>query len=159
MSIVETTFGPKRYLVLRKSIPTSQISDKQMYDEAGKKLSSYLQKSKLTPSGGWSVLYFSWDEKNEETDIGISFPVNEIKEVNDPELSIVDIPNSKASMDTLLGPYEGLSEIHKNLMKYVTERGYSMSHTPVLSVEEYQVDPMNDPNPNNWKTNIYYLHN
>ena len=65
MSIVETTFGPKRYLVLRKSIPTSQISDKQMYDEAGKKLSSYLQKSKLTPSGGWSVLYFSWDEKNE----------------------------------------------------------------------------------------------
>ncbi len=159
MPIQETTFTPKRYLTLKKSISTSQISDKQMYDEAGKKLHTYLQKNNLSISGPWSVLYFSWDEVNKKTDIGIAFPVDGLTTVNDPELSIVDVPESKAAMDVLHGSYEGLGKIHHLLMNYAIKNGYDMSSVPVLAIEEYTVGPMSELSPENWETNIYYLHN
>src|SRR5205809_1009224 len=100
MAITETTFGPKRYLTLRKSISTDQIADKQMYDEAGKKLAACIEDCKLTRAGAWSVLYFLWDETGKKAEIGISFPIASGDEmVHDPELAIVDIPESKAAMD------------------------------------------------------------
>src|SRR6185369_7529342 len=104
-SIKETTFGPKTYLTLRKSITTDQITDKQMYDEAGKKLGMYMREHGMKPVGPWSVLYFFWDEVNKKADIGIAFPVHEPGVVSDPELSVVTIPESKVAMDTLKGAY------------------------------------------------------
>ena len=158
MSIKETVFCPKNYLVLRKSISTSHIADKEMYEEAGKKLGAYLKQNNLSPAGPWSVLYFSWDEENKKADIGISFPVVELGEVKDLELISVDIPQIKASMDTLIGPYEKLGQVHQSLMKYVSEKGYDVEGFPAIAIEEYEIDPMSDPNPENWKTNVYYLH-
>src|SRR5437762_1115110 len=100
MPIKEIVFGPKRYLTLRKSIATSQISDKHMYDEAGKKLALYIEQNGLHHEGGWSVLYFLWDEPNQKAEIGISFPITDLNPINDPEqileLTVTDIPESKA---------------------------------------------------------------
>lgn len=159
MPIKETTFGPKRYLALKKSIPISQIADKQMYEEAGKKLGGYMERHGLSFSGRWSVLYFVWDQAAQRAEIGISFPVAGLDAVDDPELSIVDIPKSKAAADILFGPYDGLSKAHQGLMEYVKKEGYDPAGIPVMAIEEYAVDPMIDPDPRNWVTNIYYLHN
>lgn len=158
MPITETVFKPRRYLTLKKSIATSQISDKQMYDDAGKKLSAYIERYGLNHKGGWSVLYFNWDEAKGKTDIGIAFPMIDLNSVQDSELTIVDIPESEASIDTLRGPYEGLSAIHQSLMQYMIDKKYDTAGIPVMAIEEYIVDPMSDPNPENWVTNIYYLH-
>ncbi len=151
MPISEVTFGPKTYLTLKKSIHTNQISDKQMYDDAGKKLGAYMSQNTLAPSGPWSVLYFTWDEANNKADIGISFPVMDLSEVTDPE--------TKAAMDTLLGSYENLGKVHESLMQYSQEKSYSSQHMPVMAVEEYAVDPMQEQDPAKLVTNIYYLHN
>lgn len=156
MNIVETTFGPKRYLTLRKEISTSQITDKQMYDEAGKKLGSYITEHNVQVTGPWTVLYFMWNEGGGQAEIGISFPVEGITKT-DNDLEITEIPALKAAMATLDGSYDGLREVHEALGKHIAQQKYALA-TPVTAIEEYVIDPMGDPDPNNWKTNVYYLH-
>jgi effector-binding domain-containing protein len=157
MDIKETTFGPKKYLTLRKSIAISQITDKEMYDEAGSKLGVYMRANELRPSGPWSVLYFSWDEAAKKAEIGIAFPIDGLDSVDDPELSVVEIPESKAVMATLRGPYEGLGKTHQALGRYLSENELE-TDLPIMAIEEYIVDPMGEPDPEGWITNIYYLH-
>jgi len=159
MPITETSFGPKSYLTLVKSITTGQITDKQMYDDAGKTLAAYIEKNDLTRSGPWSVLYFSWDEAGGKAEIGIAFPLTGQHTPNDPALEMVEIPKSKASMDTLRGPYEGLGRMHRTLMDYIKQKSYNVTGVEVMAIEEYTKDPTTEPNPQNWETNIYYLHN
>ena len=159
MDIQETTFGPKKYLTLKKSISTDQVTDKAMYDQAGKKLGEYMGKNGIKPVGAWSVIYFTWDEANKKTDIGIAFPVAGVEAVNDPELSLVDVPQSQASMAVLKGDYSGLGATHEGLMKYTREKNFVTQNVPVMAIEEYLVSPMQDPMPQNWLTNVYYLHN
>lgn len=159
MDIQETSFGPKKYLAVKKSITTEQITDKQMYDEAGKKLREYMGKNAIKPAGAWSVLYFTWDEANKRTDVGIGFPVESITSTNDPELSIVDVPESTAAMAVLKGSYSGLGQTHQALMEYSAEFNPEMKNVPVMAIEEYIVDPMSGQPAQNYLTNIYYLHN
>ncbi len=159
MAIQETTFGPKRYLTLRKSISISQVSDHAMYDEAGKKLGGYLKAHDMAPAGPWTVLYFKWDNDAGVAELGIAFPVENIEKIDDPELELVDIPQINAFTDTLYGPYEGLKTIHQSLMQYGTEKKYEKGILPVMAVEEYTVDAITESNPEHWVTTIYYLHN
>jgi effector-binding domain-containing protein len=159
MEIKETSFGPKRYLTLKRSITTSQITDKAMYEAAGKKLGSYLQQRSVRPSGPWSVLYFLWDETAQRAEIGIAFPVEGLDAVHDPELTLVDVPEGNAAMATLRGPYADLGKTHQALMQYVSEHKFNTRGNTVMAIEEYIVDTMSDPNPANWVTHIYYPHN
>ncbi len=130
-----------------------------MYDEAGKKLAACMAEYDLTHAGPWSVLYFMWDEAAGKAEIGISFPIAAGDEmVHDPEMMIVDIPKSKAAMDTLCGPYTGLGKVHEGLMRYAAEKGLGHAGMPVMAIEEYAIDPMGEHDPNNWVTNVYYLH-
>ncbi len=158
MAITETTFGPKNYLTLRKSISTDQVSDKQMYDDAGKMLAAYMESNLLESSGPWTVLYFSWDEANKKTEIGISYPVEKLKAVNDPAFTITEVPAMKAAMEVLQGPYDGLKKIHQELMAYVKEKNYTGTNLPVVAIEEYEISSMEESDQSKWKTNIYYPH-
>ena len=159
MEIKETTFPAKTFLAIKKSIDTTEISNKEMYDEAGKKLGAYMQNNGINPSGAWSVLYFMWDEPNNKTDIAIGFPVENVQEVNDHEISLITVPESKAAMCVLKGPYSGLSAAHGAMMEYASKFTSEMRDVPVMAVEEYAVDPTTEPNEENLVTNIYYLHN
>ena len=62
-------------------------------------------------------------------------------------------------MALLRGPYKGLGETHKALMRYVSEHKVNTGGVPVMAIEEYVVDAMSDPNPEHFVTNVYYLHN
>ena len=158
MPIQETSFAPKSYLTLRRAIAISQVSDHQMYDDAGKKLGAYMQKHGLHPSGPWTVLYFLWDVPTQRAELGIAFPIDGLTAVDDAELTVVAVPQCKAATDALHGPYEGLGDVHRSLVQYMADKGYSRGDRAVQAVEEYVVDPMREPNPANWVTQIYYLH-
>jgi effector-binding domain-containing protein len=158
MSIQETAFEAKTYLTLKKSVSIEQITDKQMYDDAGKKLGAYMAAHGLAPAGPWSVLYFVWDETGRRAEIGIAFPIDGLASVADPELSVVSVPASAAALSVLKGPYDGLGALHRSLARYVADKGYTGVGLPVIAVEEYAVGPQDDPDPANWMTNVYYLH-
>ena len=158
MSIQETTLGPRQYLTLRKKIATNAIADTAMYEQAGQHLGAYIQANGVSVAGPWSVLYFVWDEPANKAEIGICFPVEGVAQVNDPQLSLVTLPKTKAVMTALHGPYQGLGNTHQSLMRYIIERKLDNKGLPVLAVEEYIVNPMSEPNPENYVTNVYYLY-
>src|SRR5579871_3307936 len=124
MDIQEITFGPKQYLTIRKVISISQITDKKMYDEAGRKLHDYIEKNNVHALKGWSILYFLWDKVNQKADIGISVPVMDLKEVNDSAFTLTEIPETKASLGVMKGDYSGLSATHESLMNYARENHF-----------------------------------
>ncbi len=156
--IQETTFGPKTYLAIKKTVPFSQITDKNIYDQAGQKLGAYIAQNNLQITGPWTVMYFNWDSENEKTDMAIAFPIDSLASVTDDEFSVVTVDESKASKDTMTGSYEGLAEAHGALMKYTQENGLATKDVPVMALEEYVVGMKEDEDPANWKTDIYYFH-
>jgi effector-binding domain-containing protein len=153
-NIHETTFKSRQYLALRKDIALSEITNKAMYDEAGKKLYGYVDAHHLKPTGAWSVLYFKWNEPNGRASIAVAVPIEKTEGLADAELSLVDVPESKAVHATLSGNYDGLKSLHESLMAYT--KAHSIKTT--LTVEEYTVGPVQKPDPKEWVTNVYYLH-
>lgn len=170
MTITETTIEAKKYLVLRKIVPISKVTDKDIYDEAGKKLGAYIAANNLQISGPWSVMYFYWDMEKMETELGIAFPISNFGNgeggaegsdntiITDPELSIFELPEAKASLGVMKGSYDALKDTHMALIEYAQEHGNSQGDLPVMALEEYVVGPMQDPKEENWVTNVYYLH-
>lgn len=158
MTITEKKFAPKQYLVLRKSIPMSQVTNKQMYDEAGKKLGAYMQEHGVSAVGPWSVLYFTWDMANMKTDMGIAFPVTGLTSIEDSEFSLVEIPESQVATAVLEGSYEGLKEVHEALLTYTKEKRYTKGSGQVMAIEEYRISPMDDANSAHWRTDVSYFY-
>ncbi|MEN9604721.1 MAG: hypothetical protein RJB39_406 [Candidatus Parcubacteria bacterium] len=158
MTFTETTFGAKKYLALKKSIALSEVSNKQMYEDAGKQLGAYMTSHGLTPTGPWTVIYFTWDMMDKQsTDMAIAFPIANLESVDDAALSLVELPETKAILNVLEGSYDGLSDAHMATAKELTDKGYTYS-SDAVAVEEYLVGPMQDPEPTHWRTNIYHLY-
>ncbi len=167
MTITETTFKANRYLALRKIVLISEVTNKDMYDEAGKKLGAYIAQNNLQISGPWTVMYFNWDMENMQSELAIAFPISNFGNgeggvdntvITDPELSIVEVPESKASLGVMKGSYDALKDTHMALIEYAEAQGNSQGGLPVMALEEYLVGPMQDPNEENWTTNVYYMH-
>jgi effector-binding domain-containing protein len=60
----------------------------------------------------------------------------------------------KAVKTTLNGNYDNLKEAWETVMKYIPENGMQFAETgPMLEV--YLTDPMSEPNPADWITEIY----
>ena len=159
MEIITTSFGPKKYLAIKKTISFSELTNKEMYDQVGQKLSSYAQIHTIHYSAEWVVLYFNWNAEKQVTDLAIGFPINQQIAVEDPELCVIDVPALNSVMTILTGPYEELSTIHSGLTTYVSEHGFNVANLPVISIEEYVVDPKVSPDPLDWKTNVYHFYN
>lgn len=154
MEIKEVNLEPKRYLTVKKSITTSQITDKLMYDQAFRQLQGYIQLNQIAIAGYPAVLYFKWNDPEGYAEIGIAIPVSGVDTVKHSELSIVDSPASKAVMGIMLGQYTGLEVAHQEVNKYIAEHKLNYAN---FAIEEYVVDPMSEPDPEKWITKIYYF--
>ena len=158
INVIETTFGPKKYLTLRRLIDLDQVNNGPVYEQACSKLNEYAQEKKLKISGHWSILYFSLDESEKKAEIGISLPVENIDSLDNTEFSLIGIPKTLAAMSILVGSYEEVSKIHQILSKHVSGKNLNTS-SAVLAIEEYVVNSMVNPDPEYWITNIYHLYN
>lgn len=154
----QTTFGPKTYLAITKTnLPFSEASNKQMYEEAGQKLGTYMSSHSLTPTGPWTVIYFTWDMEHAKTDMAITFPIDGLESVDDAEFTVVSIPQTHAIMMELVGSYSGLSDAHMKTSAELVQQGHTYSEHAV-AVEEYIVDSMHESDESKLKTNIYHLY-
>jgi hypothetical protein len=118
------------------------------------KVNEYIQKHGIQYAGPGAGLYFTWDEPKGRTDFAIGMQVTGVADVDDPELTIISVPESKASTMTVHGDYEQLMDAHMKMMAYTSEKGID-AH---LAIEEYAVTGMQNPDPKAWETNLYYLH-
>jgi hypothetical protein len=154
MEIKETTVGPKIYLVWRAEIDTKNIMDRQMWQNAYGKVHGYAQTSGITMTGHGVAIYFRWDEPPGTGELAIGNPVVGVNEVNDPGLSLVHVPESKAVMAAVHGAYEELGKNHSILKSHLKER----EAEETLVIEEYVVTGMDKPDSKDWETNIYHLY-
>jgi effector-binding domain-containing protein len=153
--IKETTITPRTYIVWRKEIKIDDITDQEMWQTAFGKVNEYIQKNNLKYAGPGAAIYFTWDTEKGASDFAIGMPVNGVSEVSEEGLSLVEIESSAASVMTLHGDYSQLREGHSKMMDYLREQAY----TPTLTIEEYTVTGIQMPEPKDWETNLYYLHN
>lgn len=154
MNIIETTFASRTYLVWRKEVEIKNITDSQMWQSAFGKVYEYIQKNNIKVAGPGTALYFRWDESAGKAELGIGSPVEGISQVKDPGLSLVSVAESKAAKMIVRGGYEQLRGAHAELAQYIAKHNLK----PTLTVEEYAVMGMDNPDPKQWETNLYYLH-
>lgn len=97
-------------------------------------------------------LYYTWDDKNMETDAVAGFPVSDNKPV--AGASIIEVPASSAYKMVYVGPYSGFMQAHNAMHEHITASG----KTQTLVVEEYITDPMTEKDSTKYITNIIYLY-
>ena len=154
MDIKETTFSSKTYLVWRKEIDIKNIMDQSMWQTAYGTVHGYIQKNNIKIAGPGVALYFRWDEPKGKGEIGIGNPVEGVNEVNDPNLSLVPVAESKAVMTTVHGTYNNFPQHHAAMSEYIKTHNLK----EIFTIEEYLVTGMDKPDPKDWETNLYHLY-
>lgn len=153
-TITETNIAPRTYIVWRKEIDIKDIADQKMWQTAFGKVNEYITKHSISYAGPGAALYFTWDEPKGRTDFAIGMQVANVTDVEDPELSVISIPASKASVTTVNGDYAQLMDAHMKMVDYTNEKGIKTG----VTIEEYTVTGMQKPDSKDWETNLYYVH-
>ena len=148
--IEEMQWEAKNFVGTKK---THTTADKlgAFFGESYPKLGADLGKNKLQPVMAPCAIYYSWDEKTNETDCAAVMCLPAGKTMKGWESH--PVPASKVLRIAYYGPYEKVGDAHMAMGKYIGEHGYAES----LAIEEYVTDPSSEPDSSKWLTNIYYV--
>jgi effector-binding domain-containing protein len=153
MQVEQITFGPQKYIGLKTTVTFDELKEKNTYESAYGKIMAYFQAINIQPVGAPVTIYFSWDEENKKTDIGIGFPVNDLDLVEDDDLELITVEESKATKTVHVGDYMKLKDTHAGMMEWLKENSLESGS---YVIEEYQTSPDSEPDMEKWMTNIYY---
>ncbi len=117
-------------------------------------LASTITQAGETIAGDPSAIYFLWDEKNMSTDVMAGFPVSATGDVRVPGLVTHAIPACKVLQTTHRGSPETSEAAHRAISEMIAAKG--LTHYGNV-IEEYVVGQQNEPDMNNWVTNIQYM--
>jgi effector-binding domain-containing protein len=154
MDFEKIIFDPKTYLGIRKVLSFDEMKAGKTYEYVFGKVMQYLSTHGLSPVGAPVSIYYSWDEPNQQTEMGIGFPVEGLAELDDPELTLMTIEESKAVKAVHKGDYMKLKDTHDQLMKYLQENNLQYDK---YAIEEYLTDAKTEPDVSKWITNVYYM--
>ncbi len=87
----------------------------------------------------------------ERIEIQAGIPVKSSVEPSD-DVEVGHLPGGDALVTTHIGPYDQLPKAYAALARYVDENGLDAADT---MFEYYWSDPGEEPDPNNWKTEIF----
>lgn len=144
--IEEKEFAATQYATMRKKIPFSEMQ--AFSTEAFGKLAAATQNTMI---GTATTIYYDWDDKNQMTDMAPAFPVSAA--ATSPDIVMVNIPVSKSCQLAYKGGYAGLGKAHEIMGQYIAQKGIQLSYV----IEQYQAGPANEPDSNNWVTNVVYI--
>ena len=149
--VLTMDFPATRFAMVRQQVKWPDISVffsehlGLLYKEAGKQ-----QVSAGSPAG----LYFVWDEKNQQTDMGAAITVPAGTHLQGTVFRMEDIPASKAIFVTYTGPYDRIADAHNSLDQYLANKKLQQK-IPVI--EQYISGPYNEKDSSKWITKILYL--
>ena len=144
-------FPATRFAVIRQQVKLTDISAffarhlSLLYGEA--------QKAGGAPSTA-SGLYYTWDEKNSQTDMAVAVPVSPGTQINTSLVQTVNIPASKAIVVSYPGPYDKIEAAYKSLDDYAANKQLKRK-SPVI--EQYISGPFTEKDSTKWLTRIVYL--
>ena len=155
MDIQTTTLAARTYLVQRQTIKMQDIQNPQLWQGAFEKVHGYVQASGLEIAGPGVAVYFAMDPQAGTTDFGIGHQVTGATEITDPDLELAVLAESQALTTTVQGDYSQLGPAHQQLWQHCEQQGLNRV-MPVI--EEYQIDAMSQPDPKDWVTQLFCLH-
>ncbi len=147
-SIQQSQFANKNYLGKRAKVPFKEVP--HFFETHLPKIGELANKQIIGPASG---LYWTWDEKNQFTDMAAVMPVS-INEFKNDEYNIIQIPSSKDFTADYYGAYEQTPKAYKALDSALKLNGFSK---PDIIIEEYITDPMVQKDTSKWLTKIHFL--
>jgi effector-binding domain-containing protein len=140
------------YLYTTTSCKISELASKMQ--ELMPKVGLYAMNNNIKMAGAPFTHYHKWDEANNAVMFSACVPTTEKVITTDSEILTGQLEPFKAVKTTLKGNYENLKEAWETVMKYIPENGLEFAENgPML--EAYLNDPMSNPNPADWLTEIY----
>jgi effector-binding domain-containing protein len=118
------------------------------------KVGAYAMTNNITMAGPPFILYHKWDEENDAVIFSCCVPTNSKMISNEPGILTGQLKSFRTVKTVLKGNYDNLKETWETAMKYIADNNLEMIEAgPML--ETYITDPMNQPNPSEWITEIY----
>ena len=120
------------------------------FENAFNVLGAYIEENKVEPKGSSFAIYHKWDGENTTFEAG--FPVSETGNGNEL-VGSGQFYSGNAAKTIFKGPYEGTPNAHNAISAYIESNEKEIVGAPW---EVYIVGPGDDPEPNNWVTEVYY---
>lgn len=118
------------------------------------KLGIYATVNNIKIAGAPYTYYHKWDEANNTVMLSCCVPTTSKIISTDPSILTGQLKPFKALKTTLKGNYNNLKEAWETSMTHISEHGLETDDNgPML--EAYANDPMENPNPADWLTEIY----
>ena len=115
---------------------------------------AYAISHNVTMAGKPFILYHKWDEENDTIMFSACVPTNSRIVSDEAEILTGKLESFTTVKTVLKGDYSNLKETWDATMKYITERNLEMIEAgPML--ETYLTDPISEPNPAKWITEVY----
>ena len=115
---------------------------------------AYAISHNVTMAGKPFILYHKWDEENDTIMFSACVPTNSRIVSDEAEILTGKLESFTTVKTVLKGDYSNLKEAWDTTMKYITERKLEMIEAgPML--ETYLTDPISEPNPAKWITEVY----
>ena len=138
------------------------VSGSSKLDEIGKevqklmpKVGAFAQENNITYRGAPFILYHEWDEKNNAAVFSCGIPTaDRVITPADSDILTGEMPAFTAFKTTLTGNYVYLKDAWSAAMAHVTENEL-IEDVDGPYLEVYANDPMLEPNPAKWITEIY----
>lgn len=136
-------------LTIKATTPTSEISAKM--GELYPKLMSCILDNEIEMTGPPFARYHSWDPEG-DTEFEVGVPVSKGAECEEG-IKLVELPACKVVTALHIGPYESLGPVYEAIQKYIDKKDLKVSGAVW---EVYLTDPNAEPDPNKYKTQIYF---
>lgn len=147
-----TEHGGGFYLYNTTSCKMSEMESKM--GEMMTKVFTYAKQNNINIAGSPFTIYHKWDEENGALMFSSCIPTTAKVITTDSNVLTGRLKPFKAVKAVLKGDYKNLKETWDTAMKYIPENGLEFTETGPM-IESYLSDPMTEPNPANWITEIY----
>lgn len=149
--------GAQPYAAIRIRIPQSQISSAcpPLIGE----VFAWVAAQGLEPAGPPFFRYARMEPDAETIDVGV--PLARKATVTDDRVRTGLLPAGRYAVLTYTGPYTGVPQAAQRLMSWVPQQGLQQAVSPgdqeMAYIEFYPTDPMREPDPQKWVTELALL--
>ena len=150
VTVKEMNFPATSYAAVRKTVPMNKITD--YYRKNLETIYNAATAAKLQP-GVPCGIFFSWDDKLQQTDMAAAIPVPEgSKPASGYE--IITLPAAQAAYADYYGPYSKIANAHVAIEKFITGKGRQIIPP---AIEMYVTDPGKEKDSSKWLTKVIYF--
>ncbi len=150
-TVEQMNFPATTFAAVRQVVKWSDLTS--FYMQHYPVLFEEIQKANASP-GGTCSLFYSWDEKNQQTDVAAAVPVSADFKSNNSIVQTIHIPASKAVYVNYYGSYDKLPDTYASIRKYIAD---NKLEEVSISIEQYLVDPSKEKDSSKWLTKVVFL--